>query len=242
MRQGLDVRQILAVGGGGFGTAGGGPRLLDYLLELTGKPQPRICYVPTASADSDVGVVRFYREMSAERCIPSDLLLFNRNRENVRDVLLRQDAIWVGGGNTANMLAIWRVHGVDRVLREAWERGIVLGGVSAGGLCWFDDGITDSFGPDLAALHDGLGFLPGSFCPHYNSEPGRRPTYHRLVAAGMPAGYALDDGVGLHFIGRDLAAIVAENPSARAYRLEREGNRAVEMPLEPGYLGPAPTA
>ncbi|HEX5416374.1 MAG TPA: Type 1 glutamine amidotransferase-like domain-containing protein [Chloroflexota bacterium] len=171
------------MGGGGFGQEPGRPRLIDYILSLSGKPKPRICYLPTAGADSDAGVVRFYRQLGAERCIPSDLPLFQREPESPRDVLLRQDVIWVGGGNTANMLATWRVHGVDRALREAWEQGIIL------------------------------------------------------VASGLPAGYALDDGVGLHFVGGDPAEIIAESPTARAYRVEWVGDTVVETPIEPRYLG-----
>jgi peptidase E len=151
--------------------------------------------------------------------------------------LLGQDVIYVGGGNTANMLAIWRVHGLVEILREAWEAGVVLGGVSAGALCWFECGITDSFGPPLATLRDGIGLLRGSFCPHYDSEVGRRPTDQRAVADGLPAGYAAEDAVALHFVGTDLAEIVSARPVARAYRVERQGDSVVETPLVPRYLG-----
>lgn len=127
----------------------------------------------------------------------------------------------------------WRVHGVDRALREAWERGCVLAGVSAGAICWFEDGVTDSFGPQLAPLRDGLGFLPGSFCPHYDSEERRRPLYTRLVRDGFPPGWAADDGVGVHFEGRELREVVSARPGARAYRVEPEGETAVEPRLLP---------
>jgi peptidase E len=137
--------------------------------------------------------------------------------------------IYVGGGNAANMLAIWRVHGVDKALKKAWERGVVLAGWSAGAICWFDGGLTDSFGPDLAPLRDGLRFLEGSFCPHYDSESLRRPRYEETVGSGaLPDGYAADDGVGLLFSGRDFAEAVASLPGQHAYRVERRRNNSVE--------------
>jgi peptidase E len=135
------------------------------------------------------------------------------------------------------MLAVWRVHGVDRILRQAWGRGVVLCGLSAGALCWFEGGVTDSFGP-LAALDDGLGFLNGTMCPHYDGEARRRPTYQALVRRGrVAAGYAADDGAALHFIGTRLAEVVTSRPRAGAYRVERAGGRAVEKPLATRYLG-----
>lgn len=228
----MDQRHVLAIGGGGF-SAGATPGLDEYLLRLAGQDRPRVCYVPTASGDSKESLLLFYRTFHADRCRASDLTLMHRTVDDVRAFLLGQDVIYVGGGNTANMLAVWRVHGVDAILREAWAAGIVVGGPSAGALCWFEGGVTDSFGPRLAALRDGMGLLPGTFCPHYHSEPERRPTYHRLVAEGLPAGYAADDGVGLHFVGTDLAAIVSSQPGATAYRVELWDGAVVETPLEP---------
>ena len=146
--------------------------------------------------------------------------------------MLGQDVIYVGGGNTANMLAVWRVHGMDAALREAWEQGVVLCGSSAGMICWFEAGLTDSFGPQLEGMRDGLGFLPGSACPHYDGEELRRPRYRELVDGGFPAGYAAEDGVGLHFVGTELAEVVAAEPGKRAYRVERGS----EEPLESRVL------
>ena len=220
----MNERHILALGGGGF--SDGGDALDEFVLGLAGPARPRICFLPTASADSADYAVRFY-EAFRERAEPSHLELFGRPRRDIRDFLLGQDVIYVGGGNTANMLAIWRVHGVDAVLREAWERGIVLAGISAGSICWFEAGVTDSFGEELAPLQC-LGFLPGSNCPHYDSEPQRRPTYRRLVADGFPSGIAADDAVAVHFAGSDLSEVVTARPGATAYRVDSGGETRLE--------------
>jgi dipeptidase E len=208
------VRQhVVALGGGGFGTL-----LDDYVLDLTGQERPRICFLPTASGDDRDYVIRFY-DAFAPRALVSHVTFYPWPRADLREHLLAQDAIFVGGGNTANMLAIWRVHGVDAILRQAWEQGIVLAGSSAGAICWFEAGITDSFGPQLEGLRDGLGFLPGSACPHYDTEERRRPVYRRLVAQGFPSGIALEDLVAAHFVGTELAEVVAARPGGRAYRV-----------------------
>ena len=200
-------RQIVALGGGGFSDREDAP-LDDFVLGLAGTARPRVCFLPTASAESADYVVAFY-EAFRERAEPTHLELF--------------------GGNTANMLAIWTVHGVDAILREAWERGIVLAGSSAGSICWFEAGVTDSFGDELAPLRC-LGFLPGSNCPHYDSEPQRRPTYRRLVEAGeLPPGLAAEDGVGLHFVGTELAEAVAARPNAGAFRVEPGAEVAIPV-------------
>src|SRR5207244_1520834 len=141
---------------------------------------------------------------------------------------LAQDILYVGGGNTANMLAVWRVHGFDAVLREAWERGVVLCGWSAGMICWFEAGVTDSFGPHLEGLEDGLGLLPGSACPHYDGEERRRPVYTSLVAGGFPPGYAADDHVALYFRGTELEEVVSARRGATGYRVEADGERPLE--------------
>jgi peptidase E len=163
---------------------------------------------------------------------------FVRTEPDVPTFLLDQDVVYVGGGNTANMLAVWRVHGVDRALQQAWEAGVVLTGISAGSLCWFESGTTDSFG-SLAPLTGLLGFLPGSHSPHYDGEPDRRPTYHALVASGaLPGGYAADDGAALVFGGTDLVEVVASRPAARGYRVARDADgRTAETELPTRYLG-----
>jgi dipeptidase E len=234
-------RTIVAMGGGGFADEGNETPLDEHVLGLArlgrGRPRPRVCFLPTASGDAVSSVARFYTAF-ARRAEASHLELFGRKVADLASFLLQQDVIYVGGGNTANMLAIWRVHGVDGILRDAWDEGVVLAGRSAGSICWFEGGTTDSFGA-LAALQDGLGFLPGSNSPHYDGEPERRPTYQRLVAAGeLPAGYAADDGVALVFRGTELAEIVSERPGARGYRVERgPDGGAVETALETRVLG-----
>jgi peptidase E len=234
-------RTILAMGGGGFSDEAAATPLDEHILDLAReareRERPRVCFVPTASGDAEGYIAKFYAAF-ARRAEASHLQLFRRTVPDLEEFLLEQDVIYVGGGNTANMLAVWRVHGLDRIMRRAWGDGIVLGGLSAGSICWFEGGTTDSFGA-LAALQDGLGFLPGSISPHYDGEPERRPTYQRLVAAGeLPAGYAADDGVGLVFRGTELAEIVSERVDARGYRVERgPDGGAVETALETRVLG-----
>ena len=212
------------MGGGGFLVEPRNPRLDRWILSLArGR---RVLFIPTASGDSEWPVMRFFRAFRKYDCQTSQLPLFNRQHVDLRDAILSQDVIYVGGGNTANMLAVWRVHGVDTLLREAWESGTVLCGVSAGAICWFEAGLTDSFGPELRPLHGGLGFLPGSFCPHYDGEATRRPGYTRAVASGqLPAGHAADDGVGVLFEGTALVDSAASRPGVSAYRVDRDGER-----------------
>ena len=223
-------RHIVGLGGGGD-TLEQTQRLYDYVLGLTGKERPRVLFVPTAVGDDGSYSLWFY-ERFARRAEASTLPTFPWPPENLREHVLEQDAIYVSGGNTANMLAIWRVHGIDELLREAWERGTVLWGASAGMICWFEAGVTDSFGPTLAGL-DCLGFLSGSACPHYDGEEQRRPRYRELVDGGFPEGVAADDGVGLHYVDTELTEIVTCRPGAAAYRVTRSG----EERLEPRLLG-----
>ncbi len=232
--------RIVAMGGGGFSMEPRNPRLDRWLLGLTGRRKPRVLFLPTASGDARDYIERFYRAFSRHRCEPSHLALFNRTVVDLRKFVLAQDLIYVGGGNTANMLAVWRVHGLDELLREAWLQGTVLCGVSAGAICWFRGGVTDSFGQELQPLKDGLGFLPGSFCPHYDNEPRRRPAFHHLVAArSLPAGYAADDSVGLLFENTELVDVATSRPGKSAFRVKRTGNAAEESSLPARLL---PTA
>jgi dipeptidase E len=219
-------RQIVAVGGGGAP----GDALDEHILRLTGRERPRMLVVPTALADDPWSVVSFY-DTFRSRADVSHLFLFDRTVADLRRFVLEQDLVFVTGGNTASMLAVWRAHGLDHVLREAWAEGILLCGWSAGAICWFEAGVTDSFGPELASLHDGLAFLSGSFCPHFDAEPQRRPTYHRLVETGLAPGIAADDRVGVHFRGTELVEAVSAREGAAAYRVDRVDGRAVETRL-----------
>jgi len=224
-------RQIVAMGGGGFSMEQS-PALDDYVLSLCDKPKPRVCFLPTAAGDADAYIVRFYRAFHPGRAVASHLELFSRDGRDLRELLLDQDVIYVGGGNTANMIAVWMLHGVDAVMREAWDRGIVLCGISAGAICWFENGVSDSFGPDLCAL-DCLGLVDGSFCPHYDGDANRRPAYHTLVGAdAICDGYAADDGAAAHFIGNDLHRAIRSRDGAKLYRVRRDGENVVEQAIE----------
>ena len=238
----MNDRLIVAMGGGGFSMEPDNPLLDDYTLDLArtarGRERPRVCFLATASGDTPGYIADFYAAL-ARRSEASHLSLFVRTVDDIERHLLDQDVIYVGGGNTENMLAVWRVHGVDRALRAAWESGVVLAGLSAGSLCWFETGTTDSYGAGLAPLSSGLGFLPGSHAPHYDGESTRRPHYQKLIAEGvLPAGYAADDGVALVFRGTELDEVVASRPGARAYRIERGlDGKAIETELPTRYLG-----
>jgi peptidase E len=237
---------IVALGGGGFSMEPDNPLLDDFILSLSSRQPARVCFVPTASADSATYIAKFYRTFST-RCIPTDLTLFDpptlprrpARTADLPDFVAEQDVFYVGGGNTAHMLAIWRTHGLDRLLRGAWESGAVLAGISAGMNCWFRASLTDSFGA-MDALHDGLGLIDASGCPHYDGEVDRRPVYHRLVAGGFPGGYAADDGVGLHFVGTTFAEAVSSRPAAGAYRVELAQGGVVETRLPVRFLGAGP--
>jgi len=226
--------RILAFGGASLMPSSNDAALHQYLLDLTGFERPRICFIGTAGGDNDEYLASFY-SFFASRSEATHLALFDRRVDDIERLLLEQDAIYVGGGNTANLLAIWRTHGVDVALKKAWEAGVILAGPSAGANCWFESSLSDSFGPGLFPLRDGLRFLRGSFCPHYDSESLRRPRYQELVGSGdLPDGYAVDDGVGLLFAGRELAEAVAVLPETRAFHVERRrGRDAEEVPIRP---------
>ena len=225
-------RHIIALGGHQLLDEREDVALSRYILNQTGAEQPRICFLPQASREDSIYALRFYRQFHGLGAQPSDLSLFQPHTADIADFLLVQDAVYVGGGNTKSMLALWREWGLDRILRKAWHQGIVLAGVSAGAICWFEQGLTDSIPGRLSPL-DCLGFLPGSCSPHYDGEPERRPTYRRLIAAGeLAPGYGIEDNVALHFIDTSLGRVVASRPCASAYRVERspEGASEVELP------------
>jgi peptidase E len=223
-------RQIVAMGGGSFTVEPDNPRLERYVLAQTGRKRPRICFLGTATGDADSYIAKFYAAFTKLDCRPTHIPLFARTPD-LRKELLDQDVIYVGGGNTKSMLAVWREWGIPPILREAWRRGIVLTGVSAGAICWFDMGVTDSWAGRLAALPC-LGFLPGTGCPHYDGEVERRPSFHRMVASReVPAGIGIDDGAAAHFVGRRLVRVVSARPKAGGYAIRRRGREAIETPL-----------
>ena len=211
--------------------------LVKYFLEQTGRKRPKVLFVGAAGGDSEAGRLRFYAGFSQFPCRPSHLTFFARTPRDLESLALEQHAIFVGGGNTRSMLAVWRDWGFDTCLRKAWERGTILGGGSAGSICWFDYGVTDSLAGPLTAMPC-LGFLSGSNCPHYDSEPERRPSFRKMVAGGiLPDGVAADDGVALHYVEQHLAHVVSSRPRAKGYRLARSGKSAVERRLSTRYLG-----
>jgi dipeptidase E len=230
-------RQIVAFGGGGFSMESGNPLLDDYVLGLTGAERPRVCFLPSASGDADHYIVRFYRAFPADRCEASHISLFRREQgpADLRRHLLSQDLIYVGGGSVISLLGVWRAHGIDRILREAWEAGVVLCGLSAGSLCWFAEGVSGFHGEPRRV--EGLGLLPFSNCVHYEPESSRRLAYHGFLREGMPPGYAAEDGAALHFCGAELSRVVASRPAAQGYRLDVSAGRVVEARVAAAFLG-----
>jgi len=238
-------RQIVAFGGGGFSMEAGNPLLDDYVLGLAlaaGRERPKVCFLPTASGDADHYIVRFYRHFPASRCEPSHVSLFRRDcgTDDVRAHLLEQDLVYVGGGSVVCLMGVLRAHRLDVVLREAWEAGVVLCGLSAGSLCWFEEAMTGYHGASRPV--QGIGLLPGSNAVHYDKEEHRRPAYQLAIEGGMPAGYAVDDGAALHFVGDSLARVVGSRRQARAYRVEAVAGSVVELELPVEYLGAAAPA
>ena len=217
------------------------PLLDDYVLSLARqRRRPRICFIATASGDSERYIKNFNKAFPPSRAKATHLKLFDRTIADLKSFAMRQDVIYVGGGNTANLLAIWRLHGLDRALRAAWKAGVVLAGISAGAICWFDDGITDSYGMPFRALGDGLGFLAGACCPHFDGESARRAILHRLVKRGFPPTLALDDGAAAHFVGRRLAEVVSSRPHASAFHVALKRGAVRETPITVRYLGASP--
>jgi len=202
--------------------------MLDYVLSLA--RGPRLLYVPTAAMEDPVSTVAWYERVRG-RAELTHLHFFPYPPGDIRDLTLSHDAILVTGGNTANALSVWRTHGFDQVLREAWEEGVLLTGWSAGAICWFEAAITDSFGPQLEGMRDGLGFLAGSACPHYDAEALRRPRYADLVRGGFPPGIAIDDDAAVRYDGTELAEVVTSRDGARAYRVGAGGEEPLDARL-----------
>jgi dipeptidase E len=227
------TRKIL-IAGGNFGTA-----FHRYMASLTGKPRPRICYLPTASADSPTGIISWYRSvapLNVEPFVQESFIASTRQTKGWDEVLLSMDAIVASGGNTLNQQAIWKAQGIDAVLKQAWDRGIVLGGASAGSICWFEEGTTDSRPKELSAVQ-GLGFLKGSHSPHYDREPGRRPLYQKLIGSGqMKPGYACDNDAGIYFEDITVKRVVATRKEAKVYYVSVVDGNVVEKVLEPELI------
>jgi dipeptidase E len=228
-------RQILAMGGGGFSMEAGNALLDDHVLSLTAAERPRVCFLPTASGDADHYIVRFYRAFPAGRCEPSHISLFRRDggASDLAGHLLSQDVVYVGGGSVISLLGTWMAHGVDLMLRAAWEAGVVMTGLSAGSLCWFSGGVTAFHGE--AKPVRGLGLLPWSNAVHYCDEK-RRQAFRVAIADGMAPGYGTGDGAALHFVGAELARVVSSRPNARAYWVDA----TTETELGCDYLGSLP--
>ena len=224
-------RQIVAIGGSSSATRPLGIPLYREVLRLAGVERPRVGYLGTASGDSPDGLnyMTFMVEALGGEMRP--LSLFRPPTRDLRDYLLASDVILVGGGNTRNLLVLWREWGIDGILSEAWDQGIILAGSSAGGLCWFDNGVTDSFGPGYESL-DGLGWLSGSFCPHWDGEAERQPRYRELLSSGvLPPGWAVDEQVGLHFVGGEVSRVLTVRRDATAYRANADGVEPVTAEL-----------
>jgi dipeptidase E len=226
-------RHIVAMGGGGFSMEPHDTRLDDFVLGLAGASRPRVCFLPTPAGD-DPAFVRMFRHAFRTRAEPTAAITFWPAERPVADLLAEADVVYVPGGNTVNALAVWRAQGLDHHLRAAWERGAVLAGPSAGAVCWFEAGVTDAYAldPGLGPLTDGLGFVPGSCCPHANGEPGRREAHRDLVGRGvLPAGWSVDDFAALHFVGTDLVEVVTSRDGPAVHWIERDGDGVREERL-----------
>lgn len=231
------MRQIIAMGGGGFSMEPENLLLDTYILNQSHKEQPSVCFVPTASGDQELYIKRFYQSFTELKCIPSHLSLFEPNFTDLERYILEKDIIYVGGGNTRNMLVLWKEWGVDDILKKAYQNGTVLAGLSAGSICWFEEGLTDPLNGPLYKIN-GLGFLHGSHCPHYDGEEKRRFSYQRMLTTKeISAGYAVDDGAALHFIDEKVSKTISSRPEAKAYYLINENGRVVEEAMDAFYLG-----
>ncbi|MBM7646003.1 peptidase E [Scopulibacillus daqui] len=230
------MRQIIALGGGGFSMEPNNPLLDLYILKQAKKKKPQICFVPTASGDSKDYISRFYNFFNKQNCNPAHLSLFKPPTRDIEGFVLEKDIIYVGGGNTKNLLVLWKEWGLDSIFRKAWNKGVVLAGISAGSLCWFEEGVTDSFGEGLEPIKC-LGFLRGSNCPHYDGELDRRPSYHKLIRSNnIQSGIAIDDGAAVHYIDQTISNVVSSRTKAKAYKVYND-NKVIEEEITPKYLG-----
>jgi dipeptidase E len=228
------TRKIL-IAGGGFNTP-----FIRYMAELTGKPRPKLLYLPTASADSPSGIISWFRNcapLNVEPSVQESFIASTRQNRSWEEVFLSVDGIVCSGGNTLNQQAIWQAQGIDVILRQAWDRGIVLGGASAGSLCWFEEGTTDSRPKELTIVKC-LGFLEGSHSPHYDAEASRRPLYHKLIGSGaMKPGWACDNDAGIYFENNTPKRFVHTRDAAQVYYVSVDNGKVVEKPYRPEKIG-----
>lgn len=228
-------KQILAMGGGGFSMEPENLALDKFLLSLSDKERPKVCFISTASGDAESYIQRFYQSMNTLNCEPSHLALYRGPEGNLRDFVLDKDIFYVGGGNTRNLLALWKEWHLDKHLLEAYKNGTILAGISAGSICWFEQGVTDSVPGQLSSL-ECLGFLNGSNCPHYDGESERRDAYHRLILEGMKNGVACDDGVAAYYVDGKLVEYVSSRETASAYELSNIDGAITETKVSPRLL------
>jgi peptidase E len=229
--------QLVTFGGGGFSMEPENRLLDDYVLRLTGRDRPRVCLLPTASGDSTSWIEAFYAAFPEDVCEPTHLSLFTRRVDDLRAFLAEQDLVYVGGGNTVNLIAVWRAQGLAEVLEEALAAGTIFCGVSAGALCWYERGVTDSYGPGLNPLLDGLGVLEGGFCPHYDSDPRRPEAFRAFVGEHGGPALAAEDGVAFHYVDGRLERVVSSRPYAEAVAFDRVDGEVTARVIRPEYLG-----
>jgi dipeptidase E len=226
----------VTMGGGGFSEEPDNPLLDRFFFSLSDKEKPKVCFISTASGDSLTYIDKFYINMKKHNVEASHLSLFNGPKGSLRDYVLDKDVIYVGGGNTRNLIVLWKEWGLDQILKEAYQAGKVLGGISAGSICWYEEGVTDSIPGQLNAWPC-LGILKGSNCPHYDGDRERRPAFHRLVLSGMRPGIACDDGVAAVFENEDFVEFVSSRPAARGYLIKKVGDKIEEIEVKPRFLG-----
>ena len=222
-------KQIIAIGGGGFGRTPGEGLIEKYILDQSEKDVPNICFIPTATGDNEAYKVNYYSTFSKLDCLPSHLDFFKRTPD-LKELILKQDIIFVGGGNTKSMLAVWKDWGLDLVLKEAYEKGVIMSGVSAGAICWFDQGITDSWAEDLKVM-DCLGFIEGACCPHYDEEPQRKPSLNKFITEKvLKSCYAVDGGCALHIEDEKEFKSVVFSKNKNSFLVEMKDNKVAEKP------------
>ena len=225
------MRQVIAIGGGGFGRTQESNLIEQYILDQTSKTKPKICFIPTATGDLDSYIVNFYSVFTKLKCEPSHISFFKRTID-LQAHIQKQDAIFVGGGNTKSMLAVWRDWGLDLILKDAYDRGVVMSGVSAGAICWFEGGLTDSWASDLKMM-ECMNFIPGNCAPHYDEEPERRPaTKHFLENKSIDFMYGIEGGAALHFVDEIPNSTIQFKKNKYAYKVTLDGNKINESPYK----------